>query len=239
LRQQGVRRRTVAVAVAAALVGAAFGPAAVQAAKKKVSSVFVTNDKKHPVSVVARGTTTVKGTIGVAGTVPVTGKVDTSGSKVDASGSKVDASGSKVGVVGKVDVSDSKVDASGSSVSVAHEIPYSIHGFRIFNAGDSSQFELLDIPAGKTFVITYLSARAEEVAAGAELPTVVSVSDGTGTGGGAIYLPMSKAGTMNYYSGSEQTDVPFTQGSVNAFRTATTGNARLVWEASGYLVDTP
>jgi hypothetical protein len=242
LLQRRVRRQTAAVAVVAVLAGAALGPAGVQAAKKTVSSVFVTNDKKHPVSVVARGTTKVAGTVGVAGTVPVTGKVDTSGSNVGVSG-KVDVSGSSVGLNGKVDVTGSKVDvtgskvnASGSSVSVAHEVPYSLHGLQIFNAGETSHFSLLDVPAGKTFVITYFSAQDDEIASGADLPTLVSISDGTGTGGGAIYLPMFKAGAMNYFSGSEQTDVPFTQGTVNAYRTTSTGSARFMWEASGYLV---
>jgi hypothetical protein len=188
LKQQRARWRIAAVAVAAALLGAALGPAGVQAAKKTVSRVFVTNDKKHPVSVVARGTTAVKGTVGVAGTVPVTGRVDTTGSKV--------------GVSGKVDVSGSKINASGSSVSVAHEIPYSLHGLQIFNAGENSHLSLLDIPAGKTFVITYLSAQLQEIASGADLPTTVSVTDGTGTAGAGIYLPVFKAGAMNYYSGS-------------------------------------
>jgi hypothetical protein len=245
LRHVRVRRPTAAVAVAAALLGAALGPAGVQAAKKTVSSVLVTNDKQHPVSVVTRGTTAVKGTVGVAGTVPVTGKIDTSGStvgvsgKLDVSGSKVDASGSTVGVTGKVDVSGSKVNATGSSVSVAHEIPYSVHGFQIFNAGETSHYTVLDIPAGKTFVITYMSARDDEIASGADLPTLVSITDGSGTGGASIYLPMLKAGAMNYFSGSEQTSVPFTQGSVNADRTTSTGSARFMWEASGYLVNTP
>jgi hypothetical protein len=237
------RRHTAAVAVVAVCAGAALGPAGVEAAKKAVSNVLVTNTSSHPVAVKAVGTTPVSGTVAVSGgALDVSGsKVDASGSKVDASGSKVDASGSSVAVSGgKLDVSGSTVNLTApvgisGAVHVAGETPFQQHGFWILNAGDDAEYTLLTIPAGKKLVVQYMTADVAPVTAGADLPLQISIQDGHGTGGAGVYLPLQKAGTA--WQGSELTQVLFDQALVDGYRPTTAGTARVQWEVSGYLVD--
>jgi hypothetical protein len=246
---QWTGRRTVLAATAAAVLGAAVGPAGVEAARKAATHAFITNDAKHPVSVKGsvgvKGTVPVKGTVAVAGTVPVAGKVDTSGSKVDVSGSKVDASGSKVDVSGsKVDASGSKVDVSGSTVKDAPQIPFESSFYFDVPAGQhyapGVNTGLVSIPQGKTLIVKTVSVQLYDLGSGSDLPLDVSLYDGSGTGATRVHVPMVQEGALARWTGTvTDADVPYTnQAFVYAYRAGTTGNVRVEYTVSGYMVDT-
>ena len=232
-------RKTLVVGVVCVLAGAAFGPQAVLAAKKAITSVFVTNTPNHPVPVKAVGTTTVGGTVTVA-----TGKLDVSGSSVAVSGGKIDASGSTVAVSGgKIDASGSavsvtggKLDVSGSTVSVTPETPFEDHGQALLSAGQTNPTSttILTPPSGDSMVIQYMTANVTGDS-GATLPYDISLQDGTGSSGAALFLPLTQTGPD--LNGSSMTQVLFPVHAVlNVYRATTTGNAQVHWDITGYYV---
>jgi hypothetical protein len=70
---------------------------------------------------------------------------------------------------------------------------------------------------------------------GANLPTDISVQDGTASFGKDIFVPIQQAGLD--WEGSEMTQVEFPQALIEAYRrTGTTGNAYVHWTITGYLL---